>query len=126
MLLGAQKGAATLPSSVASIPGKKSSLHQRKYHAVAAGSKVPGIYEDKEEVRKQVQGFPLATWKSFKTYEGAQKYVLAFESANQIRDRKDFFAHQEIDRTRHTSILRGQKTSTPSAIGGGNKLRHQR
>jgi hypothetical protein len=82
-----------------------------------ASGKVPGIYEDKDEVRKQIQGFPFATWKSFKTYEGAQNYMLAFESANQIRDRKDLFAQQELDRATPTSTLRDPNTSASSATG---------
>eukprot|EP00978_Attheya_sp_CCMP212_P038170 scaffold186514_cov47-Attheya_sp.AAC.1 len=116
MLMATQPGATAPPTSVAPTvptPAKKRSLHQRGYHAVASG-KIPGIYEDKDEVRKQVQGFPFATWKSFKTYEEAQNYMLAFESANHIRDQKDLFAEQELDRTLPSSILRGQKTSSHS------------
>eukprot|EP00978_Attheya_sp_CCMP212_P018171 scaffold49404_cov56-Attheya_sp.AAC.1 len=117
-----QPGATAPPAGVAPTmptPAKKSSLHQRGYHAVALG-KVPGIYEDKDEVQKQVQGFPFATWKSFKTYEGAHNYMLAFELANHIRDQKDLFAKQELDWTLPSSILRGQKTSSPSTGGGAS------
>eukprot|EP00978_Attheya_sp_CCMP212_P031099 scaffold116378_cov53-Attheya_sp.AAC.1 len=125
MLMGAQKGASDQPSSVAPAvptPIKKGSLHHRGYHAVELGE-VPGIYEDKDEVRKQIQGFPFATWKSFKTYEGAQNYIiLAFELTNQIRDQKDLFAQQELDRTLPSSVLRGQKTSTPSTSVGASFL----
>eukprot|EP00978_Attheya_sp_CCMP212_P024698 scaffold78028_cov22-Attheya_sp.AAC.1 len=122
MLMATQPGATAPPAVVAPTeptPAKKSSLHQRGYHAVASG-KVPGIYEDKDEVRKQVQGFPFATWKSFKTYEGAQNYMLAFESADHIRDQKDLFAEQELERTLPSSILRGQKTNSPLTGGGAS------
>eukprot|EP00978_Attheya_sp_CCMP212_P010871 scaffold26424_cov41-Attheya_sp.AAC.1 len=46
--------------------------------------------------------------------------MLAFESANHIRDQKDLFAEQELDRTLPSSILRGQKTSSPSTGGGAS------
>jgi hypothetical protein len=111
------------PTPVVTITPPKSTLHQRKYHAVAAG-RVPGIYEDKEEVRKQVQGVPFTAWKSFKTYEGAQNYMLAFEAANQMRDRKDFFAAQEQDRAQPPSILRGPKQS-PSIVSMGSSDRSE-
>ena len=109
------------PLAVPSPPTDKSTLHLRKYFAVASG-RMPGIYEDKEEVRRQVQGFPFSAWKSFKTYEGAQNYMLAFESANQMRDRKDFFAQQAQDRSQPASILRGPKQGA-SSVSSGSSVR---
>lgn len=45
-----------------------------KYYAVSSG-RVPGIYEDYEEARKQVDHLPRSHWKSFKTRKEALDYL---------------------------------------------------
>lgn len=45
-----------------------------KYYAVSCG-RVPGIYTDYEDARKQIEGFPRNQMKSFKTREKAVEYL---------------------------------------------------
>lgn len=46
----------------------------KKYYAVKKGYK-PGIYENWDECKKQVDGFPGASYKSFPTYKDAEEFL---------------------------------------------------
>ncbi|MGN0316711.1 MAG: viroplasmin family protein [Lachnospira sp.] len=46
----------------------------KKYYAVRIG-KVPGVYYTWDECKANVHGFPAAEYKSFPTYEEAQKFI---------------------------------------------------
>jgi viroplasmin and RNaseH domain-containing protein len=101
---------ASTPTSTAATVGPS---RPKRYHAVAVG-RIPGIYEDKNEVYKQVQGVPFASWQSFKTREGAQNHLNAFQVANQIRDRQAYDAATQAAPKRAgkpTSILKSPSTS---------------
>ena len=49
-------------------------MAEGKFYAEKNG-KVPGIYKTWDECRKQVNGYPGATYKSFKTLEEAQQFM---------------------------------------------------
>ena len=49
-------------------------MSKEKYYAVRVG-RVPGIYRTYEEFAQQVNGFPCAFAKSFKTEEAAEKFM---------------------------------------------------
>ena len=46
-----------------------------KFYAVKKG-KIPGIYNSWDDCKKMVDGFPGAVYKSFKTLEEAEAFVL--------------------------------------------------
>lgn len=53
-----------------------------KYYAVKRG-KNPGIYQTWEECKKEVLGFPGATYKSFKSREEAEGFILEEEKSEE-------------------------------------------
>ena len=52
-----------------------------KYYAVKTG-KTPGIYEDWETCKEQVEGYPGAKYKSFKTKEEAERFIGLVSNTN--------------------------------------------
>ncbi|MDE8163829.1 viroplasmin family protein [Erysipelothrix rhusiopathiae] len=63
-----------------------------KYYAVRKGHN-PGVYEDYEEVKKQILGYSGAEHKGFKTYEEA----LAFMSEEGDKIENDLLTNNQID-----------------------------
>ena len=55
-------------------------MKQRKFYAVRKGRQ-PGIYEDWEACKTQVDGFAGAQYKSFSTREDAARYLVGQDSA---------------------------------------------
>lgn len=55
----------------------------KKYYAVLTGRE-PGIYESWEEAKKQIDGYPKAEYKGFKTKADALKYLNGEEAGDAI------------------------------------------
>lgn len=49
-------------------------MSKKKYYAVAVG-RTPGIYFSWDDCKKQVSGFPSATYKGFETLEEASEFI---------------------------------------------------
>lgn len=57
----------------------------KKYYAVKNGV-IPGIYQTWDEAQKQVAGFSGAKYKSFKSLEEAEKFIIADEQESSVND----------------------------------------
>ena len=49
-------------------------MAKKKYYCVIKG-RVPGIYQNWEDCKAQVNGYKGAKYKGFKTIQGAEQYI---------------------------------------------------
>jgi ribonuclease HI len=78
-----------------------------KYYVVKIGIK-PGIYTTWNECKQNVFGFKGAIYKSFKTYQEAQQYLLSSKLNNTIENKKNVLSKKKItqeDNINTSSVL---------------------
>lgn len=83
-----------------------------KFYAVKVG-KTPGIYSTWEDCKAQVEGFPGATYKSFKTANEAAAY-LGWNGAENVASMKN----KEVSETKGTREIKENALSTKQPSDG--------
>ena len=97
-----------------------------KYYAVKTG-KTPGIYEDWETCKEQVEGYPGAKYKSFKTKEEAERFIglVSNTNASSKQDSKtdvpyafgvEFYSHTAVHNEEQLAALEEASLDEPVTV----------
>lgn len=67
-------------------------FNMKNYYAVRAGYET-GIFNDLEDAKDQIRGFPNAQWKGFYSYEEAEEYLQFKDNSLRHRNNNNLWVH---------------------------------